>query len=210
MTESKTGEQNGEQEKCPVYVKIKRLREFQLELKKETEEANTTISEEIQKLESELRVKLGAIERFHFDRKHGENIFVRGRHLYASGAQWNPKNLHYDPDIEPPPTPDLWVLQVEFLDVKIEGLLAERTKIQNAVAYQNSRAAGGADELYGHWREDLKKIKTELASLRSKRSKLDHKVAEQDENRQRQQRLDEAEAGRRSEVSLSKGGLNRM
>ena len=171
--------------------------------------ADEKIAEEIGKLESQLP-NYGEVSKHSFDKKHGTSVYSRGRQIYPDGSVWNPKNLHYGPDIEAPPAPARWILQVEFIDAKIEGLLAERTKIQNAVAYQNSRAAGGADELYGHWREDLKKIKTELASLRSRRSKLDHKIAEQDENRHRQQRLNEARSERRSNVTASTAELNRM
>jgi hypothetical protein len=205
---------NGEQVKCPVYVTLQKLRETQRELKKEAEKANEIITEKIGKLETELRVKPGAIEKHHFDQKHGPSVFTRGRHLYASGAQWNPNNLHYGPDIEPPPEPDVWVLQIEYLGVKIEGLVTERDKIKNAVANQNTLAlrssAPTADELWPGWREDLKLITTKLVSLRNKQGKLKQKLKEQDENWHRQQRLIEARSERRSNVAASTAELNRM
>ena len=205
--------ENVEQGKYPPHIELQKLRKFQRDLKKEVAAADEKIAEQIGKLESQLP-NYGEVSKHSFDKKHGTSVYSRGRHLYESGAQWNPRNNFYGPDIEPPPAPDLWVLQVEFLDVKIEGLVTERDKIKNAIANQNFLALNSsdltADDLWPGWREDLKAIKTKLDSLRNKRSRLSQKLKEQDENWHRQQRLTEAEAGRRSEVSLSRSELNRM
>ena len=78
---------------------------------------------------------------------------------------------------------------------------------QNAVAIPTSRL--GRDDLatVELWRRDLKKIKTELASLKSKRIKLTQKLNEQSEDQQRQQRLDAAYEDRRIEASLARGEM---
>jgi chromosome segregation ATPase len=206
MTDETTNEKP---EKFPPHIELQKLRQFQRKLKAEVEQANKAINEQIGKLESQLP-HYGEVSKHSFDKKHGTSVYSRGRQIYPDGSVWNPKNLHYGPDIEAPPAPARWILQIEFIDAKIEGLLAERTKIQNAVAYQNSRAAGGADELYGHWREDLKAIKTKLDSLRNKRARLSQKLKEQDENWHRKQRLNEARIDRRNEASLSTAELNKL
>jgi hypothetical protein len=206
-------ETNGQPEKFPPHIELQKLRKFQSGLKAEVEQANKAINEQIGKLESQLP-HYGEVSKHSFDEKHGECVVTRGRHLYESGAQWNPRNNFYGPDIEPPPAPDLWILQVEFLDVKIEGLVTERDEIKNAIGNQNSLALRSSDptgdELWPGWREDLKAIKTKLDSLRNKRSKLSQKIKEQDENWHRQQRLNEARIDRRNEASLSTAELNKL
>ena len=206
-------ETNGQPEKFPPHIELQKLRKFQSGLKAEVEQANKAINEQIGKLESQLP-HYGEVSKHSFDEKHGECVVTRGRHLYESGAQWNPRNNFYGPDIEPPPAPDLWVLQVEFLGVKIGKLVTERDKIKNAVANQNTLAlrssAPTADELWPGWREDLKLITTKLVSLRNKQGKLKQKLKEQDENWHRQQRLIEARSERRSNVAASTAELNRM
>jgi hypothetical protein len=191
---------NGQPEKYPPHIELQKLKKSQRELRKEVERANKAINEQIGKLESQLP-NYGEVSKHTFDEKHGECVVTRGRHLYESGAQWNPKNLHYGPNIEAPPAPDLWVLQVEYLGVKIGKLVKERGKIKNAVANQNSLAlrssAPTAAELCPGWREDLKAIKTKLDSLRNKRARLSQKLKEQDENWHRKQRLDDARIDRR-------------
>jgi hypothetical protein len=205
--------ENVEQGKYPPHIELQKLRKFQRDLKKEVAAADEKIAEQIGKLESQLP-NYEEVSKHSFDEKHGECVVTRGRHLYESGAQWNPRNNFYGPDIEPPPAPDLWVLQVEFLGVKIGKLVTERDEIKNAVANQNSLAlrssAPTADELWPGWREDLKDIKTKLNSLRNKRSKLSQKIKEQDVDRLREQRLTEARIDRRNEASLSTAELNKL
>jgi hypothetical protein len=136
--------ENVEQGKYPPHIELQKLRKFQRELRKEVEQANKAINEQIGNLKSQLP-NYGEVSKHTFDQKHGQSVFINNRHLYESGAQYDPLDRFRGPDIEPPPAPDLWVLQVEFLDVKIGELQSERYKIRNAVGNQNSLALRSSD-----------------------------------------------------------------